>query len=154
MTQIYWGLSGSHAVLWVSLEGCHVIMKTDIEYRWKKYIKSSKLLKAGEDEWNDAINARGRLEEEWSRFPTGCEAVPMSNPNWSADEGDNNNWHRNHFITCIVEGLKASWVKPVKNYWRFTRGTRESISFLRKTQKGIEKTYTKEPRNNRGLSNS
>ena len=74
----------------------------------ENYIKSSKLLKAGEDEWNVAMNARGGLEEEGTRFPTGCQAVPMSDPNWSADEGDNNNWHRNHFITCIVEGLKAS----------------------------------------------
>ena len=83
-------------------------MKTDIEYRWKKYIKSSKLLKAGEDEWNVAMNARGGLEEEGTRFPTGCQAVPMTNPSWPADEGDNHSWHRNHFITCIVEGLKAS----------------------------------------------
>ena len=58
-------------------------------------------------EWY-VINARGRSEEEQKRFPTGHQAVPMSNPNWSADEGENNNWHRNHFITCIVEGLKAS----------------------------------------------
>ena len=152
MTQIYWGLSGSHAVLWVSLQGRHVITETDIDYKWKKYIKASKLLKAGEDEWNDAISARGRLEEEWTRFPTGCQAVPMSDPNWSADEGDNNIWHRNNFITCIVAGLKASWVKPVKNYQRFTRGTRESISFLRKTQKGIEKIY-KGTQNNGGLNN-
>jgi len=107
-----------------------------------------------EDEWNNAINARGRLEEEWTRFPTGCQAVPMSDSNWSADEGDNNNWHRNHFITCIVEGLKASWVKPVKNYPGGLLGEQESISFLKKTQKGIEKTYTKEPRNNGGPNNS
>ena len=31
------------------------------------------------------------------------------------------NWHRNHFITCIVQGLKASWVQPIKNYWRFNK---------------------------------
>ena len=110
----------------------------------ENYIKPPKLPKAGEDEWN-AINARGRLEEEWSRFPTGCQAVPMSDPNWSADEGDNNNWHRNHFITCIVEGLKASWVKPVKNYQRFTRGTRGSISFLRKTGKALRKHTPRKP---------
>ena len=23
-------------------------------------------------------------------------------PNWSSDEEDKDNWHRNHFITCIV----------------------------------------------------
>ena len=80
--------------------------------------------------------------------------VSMSDPSWSVDEGDNHNWHRNHFVTCIVEGLKASRVKPIKNYWRFSRGIRESINFLRKTQKGIEKTYAKEPRNNEGPNNS
>ena len=37
----------------------------------KKYIKSLKLLKAGEDEWNDAINARGKLEEIEQDSPQG-----------------------------------------------------------------------------------
>ena len=52
----------------------------------KNYIKSLKLHKAGEDEWNDAINARGKLEEIEQDSPTQCQAVPMSNPSWSADE--------------------------------------------------------------------
>ena len=69
----------------------------------------------------------------------------MSDPSWFVDEGDNHNWHRNHFVTCIREGLKASQVKPIKSYQRFTRGTRESISFLRKTQKGIEKHTPRNP---------
>ena len=55
-----------------------------------------------------AINARGRSEEEQTRFLTGCQAVPTSDPNWSANEGDKDNWHRNHFITYITEGLKAT----------------------------------------------
>ena len=58
------------------------------------------------DEWY-AISARGSSGEEQTRFPTRCQAVPMSDPIWSAAEGDKENWHRNHFITCKVEGLKA-----------------------------------------------
>ena len=42
-----------------------LLLKQTLNYKWKKkYIKSSKLHKAGEDERNNAINARGRLEED------------------------------------------------------------------------------------------
>lgn len=100
-------------------------------------------------------NARGRSEEEPTRVPTGHQAVPVSNPNWSADEGKDD-WHRNHFTTCIVEGLKAARVKPV-NYSKpseVCRGERESIGFLRKTQKDTEDAYANGPRIRAGPHNS
>lgn len=89
--------------------------------------------------WGDegcAVNARGRSEEERRRVPRGCQAVPMSDPNWSAGEGIKN-WHRNHFITCIVEGLKATRVKPVhcSKLLEVCQGERENFLRLRGTEK-------------------
>lgn len=80
------------------------------------------------DEWY-VINARGRSEEEQKRFPTGHQTVPMSNPNWSVDEGEKDNWHRNQFITCKVEGLKATRVKS-DNYFKLSEVRQEEQESL------------------------
>ena len=110
------------------------------------------MLKAGGDEWY-AVNARGTLGEVLTRFPTGCQAVLMSDPNWSADEGDNNNWHRNHFITCIVEELKASQVKPV-NYSKLLEVCQEErespLVFLEKLREALKKHTPMDPESMEG----
>lgn len=47
-----------------------------------------------------------KIDEELARYPMGYQAWTLSNPNWSPDIDDTDNWNRNHFITCIVEGLR------------------------------------------------
>lgn len=78
------------------------------------------------DEWY-IKNARSRSEE---------------------DERDKDNWHRNHFITCIVEGLQATPGKPV-NYSKlleFCQGEQESPSaFSERLREALRKHAPRDP---------
>jgi hypothetical protein len=47
-------------------------------------------------------------------IPTGDQAVLMYDPKWDP-ENDKNEWNCNHFIHCILEGLRRARVKPL-NY--------------------------------------
>jgi hypothetical protein len=43
-------------------------------------------------------------------IPTGGQAVPRYDPKWDP-ENDKGEWSRNHFIHCILEGLRRAKVK-------------------------------------------
>jgi hypothetical protein len=47
-------------------------------------------------------------------IPTGDQAVPRYDPKWDP-ENDKHEWSHNHFIHCILEGLRRAKVKPL-NY--------------------------------------
>jgi hypothetical protein len=51
-------------------------------------------------------------------IPTGDQVVPTYDPKWDP-ENDKDEWSHNHFIHCILEGLRRAKVKPV-NYSKVT----------------------------------
>jgi hypothetical protein len=51
-------------------------------------------------------------------IPTGDQAVPRYDPKWDP-ENDKDEWSCNHFIHCILEGLRRAKVKPL-NYSQVT----------------------------------
>jgi hypothetical protein len=64
---------------------------------------------------------RGKKDKDWiprrePQFPiaTGDQAVPKYDPKWDP-ENDKDEWNCNHFIHCILEGLRRAKVKPL-NY--------------------------------------
>uniref|UniRef100_A0A8D0NCS5 Core shell protein Gag P30 domain-containing protein n=1 Tax=Sus scrofa TaxID=9823 RepID=A0A8D0NCS5_PIG len=98
-----------------------------------------------------ALSVRDRSGEERTRFPTWGQAVPMSDPNWSAEEGDKDNWQRNHVTTCIVEGLKATQAEPKPiNYSKLSevcQGERESpLAFLKRLREALRKHTPGDPK--------
>jgi hypothetical protein len=57
---------------------------------------------------------RQRIPKRKSQFPipTGDQAAPRYDPKW---DHENYEWSRNHFIHCILEGLRRAKIKPI-NY--------------------------------------
>jgi hypothetical protein len=85
--------------------------------------------------WPTGLSQTGLLEEEeregeerqrhWipkreAGFPilTGDQAVPRYDPKWDL-ENDKDEWAHNHFIHCILEGLRRAKIKPL-NYSQVT----------------------------------
>lgn len=55
--------------------------------------------------------------------------MPLSKPKWSSDIDDADDWDRNHFITCVVEGLRRAHMKPL-NYSKLSdviQGDRKAL---------------------------
>jgi hypothetical protein len=44
--------------------------------------------------------------------------VPLADPKWDPKKSADN-WYRNHFIYCIIEGLRRAKIKPL-NYSQVT----------------------------------
>jgi hypothetical protein len=75
--------------------------------------------------------------------PTGDQAVPRYNPKQDP-ENDKDKWSHNHFIHCILEGLRRAKVKPL-NYSQVTavqQGPLETpVVFLQRLKDALQK-YT------------
>jgi hypothetical protein len=80
-------------------------------------------------------------------IPTGAQAVPLADPHWKHN-GEEDEWHRCHFIHLIVEGLKMAKVKPL-NYSQVTivqQGPDENpLTFLQCLKDAIKKHTTVDP---------
>ena len=65
------------------------------------------------DEWlgNESV---GKREDEIAAFPTGIQAVPTIEPDWDHNTAKGR-WDQNHFVRCILEGLRQARSKPL-NY--------------------------------------
>lgn len=59
------------------------------------------------DEWYP-LNTQDRSGNELAWFPTACQAVAMSDPQWTQIKDDRDDWGSIHSITCIMKGLKKS----------------------------------------------
>ena len=68
---------------------------------------------ANGDEWfgNEAV---GKREDEMTALPTGNQAVPITEPDWDHNTAKGR-WDQNHFVRCILEGLRQGHAKPL-NY--------------------------------------
>jgi hypothetical protein len=74
-------------------------------------------------------------------IPTRDQAVPRYDPKWSP-ENDKNEWSCNHFIHCILEGLRRAKVKPL-NYSQVMavqQGPLETpVAFLQRLKDALQK---------------
>jgi hypothetical protein len=74
-------------------------------------------------------------------IPTGDQAVLRYDPKWDP-ENDNDEWSCNHFIHCILEGLRRAKVKPL-NYSQVVtvqQGPLETpIAFLQRLKDALQK---------------
>lgn len=99
------------------------------------------------------INAGGKPPEELTQVLTGCQAVPFTDPEWGQDTDDADNWYRNHFMTCILEGLKRALVKPI-NYSKLSamrQQEKESPSvFLERLREALVKHTHMSPQSSEG----
>jgi hypothetical protein len=68
----------------------------------------------GEERQKHCIHKR---EPQFS-IPTGDQAVPRYDPKWDP-ENDKDEWNHNHFIQCILDGLRRAKVKSL-NYSQIT----------------------------------
>jgi hypothetical protein len=91
---------------------------------------------------------RGGRQRHWipkreSRFPipTGDQAVPRYDPKWDP-ENNKDEWTCNHFIHCILEGLRRAKTKPL-NYSQVTavqQGPLETpVAFLQRLKDALQK---------------
>jgi hypothetical protein len=76
-------------------------------------------------------------------IPTGNQAVPRYDPEWEPEnDKDESNWSHNHFIHCILEGLRRATVKPF-NYSQVTavqQGPLETpVAFLQRLKDALQK---------------
>jgi hypothetical protein len=74
-------------------------------------------------------------------IPTGDQAVSRYDPKWDP-EYDKDEWRCNHFIHCILEGLRRAKVKPL-NYSQDTalqQGPLETpVDFLQRLKDALQK---------------
>jgi hypothetical protein len=74
-------------------------------------------------------------------IPTGDQAVPRYDPKWDP-ENDKDEWSHNHFIHCILEGLRRAKVKPL-NYSQVMavqQGPLETpVAFLQRLKDALQK---------------
>ena len=54
---------------------------------------------------------------------------PAKTPYWDVQQGGRGLEHKNHMITCLIEGMKRYVVKPV-NYDKVRKVTREKMRIL------------------------
>ena len=47
------------------------------------------------------------------RHPVGGAAVPSTQPHWNYQEDSPGREKQNHMITCLIEGMKKGFSKPV-----------------------------------------
>nr|XP_023509102.1 uncharacterized protein LOC111775724 [Equus caballus] len=77
---------------------------------------------AGAREFADELHTRDR-----HKYPVGGTAVPDTDPKWDyRDEEDRG--QRNHMVTCLIEGMKKGFTKPVNfdKLREITQGTDEN----------------------------
>jgi hypothetical protein len=71
----------------------------------------------------------------------GDQAVPRYDPKWDP-ENDKDEWSHNHFIHCILEGLKRAKVKPL-NYFQVTAVQKDTletaVAFLQRLKDALQK---------------
>ena len=65
------------------------------------------------DEWLGNASV-GKREEEITTLPTGNQAVPTIEPDWDYNTAKGR-WDQNHFVRCILEGLRQACAKTL-NY--------------------------------------
>ena len=67
------------------------------------------------DEWfgNEWV---GKRDDEITALPTGNQAVPTTEPDDNTAKG---RWDQNHFVRCILEGLRQAGAKPL-NYGKLS----------------------------------
>jgi hypothetical protein len=74
-------------------------------------------------------------------IPTGDQAVPRYDPKWDPGN-DKDEWSHNHFIHCILEGLRRAKVKPL-NYSQVIavqQGPLETpVAFLQRLKDALQK---------------
>jgi rubrerythrin len=74
-------------------------------------------------------------------IPTGDQAVPWYDPKWDP-ENDKDEWSHNHFIHCILKGLRRAKIKPL-NYSQVTavqQGLLETpVAFLQRLKDALQK---------------
>jgi hypothetical protein len=79
--------------------------------------------------------------ESWFPILTGDQAVPRYDPNWDP-ENDKDEWTHNHFIYCILEGLRRAKIKSL-NYSQITavqQGPLETpVAFLWRLKDALQK---------------
>lgn len=82
--------------------------------------------------------------------------MPLSDPKWSSDTEDADNWDRNRFITNIVERLRRVCTKPL-NYSKLSDVTgeiRKALCLSGPAVGGVKETYAHGPRVSGGPSQS
>jgi hypothetical protein len=96
-----------------------------------------------EEEGEGEERQRHWIPKREPRFliPTGDQAVPRYDPKWDPEK-DKDQWSCNHFIHCILEGLRRAKVKPL-NYSQVTavqQGPLETqVAFLQRLKNTLQK---------------
>jgi hypothetical protein len=67
-----------------------------------------------EEEREGEERQRHWIPKREPQFPitTGDQVVPRCNPKWDP-ENDKDEWSHNHFIHCILQGLRRAKIKPL-----------------------------------------
>ena len=65
------------------------------------------------DEWL-GNESTGKREDKITALPTGNQAVLITEPDWDYNTAKGR-WDQNHFVRCILEGLRQAHTKPL-NY--------------------------------------
>uniref|UniRef100_A0A9L0S177 Core shell protein Gag P30 domain-containing protein n=1 Tax=Equus caballus TaxID=9796 RepID=A0A9L0S177_HORSE len=104
---------------------------------------------AGAREFADELHTRDR-----HKCPVGGTAVPDTDPKWDyMDEEDRG--QRNHMATCLIEGMKKGFTKPVNfdKLWEITQGTDENPAlFQGRLAEAIRKYTNLDPTSPEGIT--
>ncbi|XP_070443597.1 uncharacterized protein [Equus przewalskii] len=104
---------------------------------------------AGAREFADELHTRDR-----HKCPVGGTAVPDTDPKWDyRDEEDRG--QRNHMVTCLIEGMKKGFTKPVNfdKLREITQGTDENPAlFQGRLAEAIRKYTNLDPTSPEGIT--
>jgi hypothetical protein len=97
---------------------------------------------SSEDEEEGEERQRHRIPKREPQFPTptGDQAVPRYDPKWDP-ENDKDEWSHNHFIHCILEGLRRAKVKPLNSQVTAVqqRPLETAVAFLQRLKDALQK---------------
>lgn len=110
-------------------------------------LERKRVLEKAREAGNNYYASQGKSIRDKANIPIGAEAIPTKNPNWDPQD-ERHEWERNHFIYCILEGLRRAKVKPL-NYSQLTtvhQGENEPpMTFLERLKGAIVKFTNLDP---------